>query len=806
MNGSSNDLEQLFWNIYESKNEDELHTIVRNHPLLSNPLNWKPYGTENNFSTFENQQSNSVAALVEKITNSIDALLIKHCLLMGIDPKGQNAPDSMQKAVEIFYNIKNGDFSDVLASDRRTVAEDIQILATGEKFSPNIAVYDNGEGKQPDEFVNTFLSLHRGNKTSIQFVQGKYNMGSTGAVVFCGRHRYQLILSRRQDRFEKSKDSNPFGYTLVRRHPLTESEDATHRSAWYEYFTVEGKIPRFDRSELDLGLKGRNFLYGSLVKMYSYQLPRGVRSDITLELWRELNQLLYHPALPFIVYEKRDYKGKRQDKLVLGNKTRIFIDEREKKEHDTLTFTVDSRELGRVNIEVTVFKSGVESREFIGERPVVFTVNGQAQGWLSRRFITQGLGFSMLRDSMLIHVDCTSILTSFRQDLFMASRDRLKESESTEILKDKIVQVLKSNETLRDLNQRRKNQLMHESGEDRKVLEKLLSNVPIDKELLNILKKNGDLSFLKRNGSNFDEHKKDFKFSEEKKPRVSKRFPSIFKIDLKQDIEGKKVKSIPINGKGVIKFETDVVDEYLFRPDSKGDLQLQILNWKKNHESGGVKPGKPNRVDDVIEVTREGPSDGLIRITFEPKNDLSVGDEIELSARLTSPDGDLESIFWVKIVDPQNEEKKPEKKYDNPALPKLIRVFERPESPDERSWQDYNFTGDDVVKILGSDEPSQENLIDGIAINMDAFAVKRHISRNRIMHQEQIKQVRDKYCITTYLHTLFLYAIMDKIVKSENYGFEVDVMDFTRDILKPYSTVLLSLDNSETLISSLTED
>jgi len=120
--------------------------------------------------------------------------------------------------------------------------------------------------------------------------------------------------------------------------------------------------------------------------------------------------------------------------------------------------------------------------------------------------------------------------------------------------------------------------------------------------------------------------------------------------------------------------------------------------------------------------------------------------------------------------------------------------------------KDYNFTGDDVVKILNSDEPGQENLLDGIAVNMDSYVVKRHISRNRIVSQEQIKQVRDKYCMTSYLHTLFLYAILDKLVKSETYNVEFEVTDFIRDLLKPYSSVLLSLDTNEAIISSLIED
>jgi len=801
-----NSNEQFFWNIYDASNEDELHRLVQSHPLLSNPANWKPYGTENNFSTFENQQSNPIAALVEKITNAIDALLTKQCLVNGINPKSVDAPKTMQEAVERFYRIKNGDFGELLPQERRSVAEDIQVIATGDNSAPNITVYDNGEGQHPDDFVSTFLSLHRGNKTSIQFVQGKYNMGSTGAVVFCGKHRYQLIASKRQDKLVKPGTRNSLGFTLVRRHPLTKTEEATFRSAWYEYFTISDQIPRFDVTELDLGLSGRKLNCGSIVKMFSYQLPRGARSDVTLDLWRELNQLLYHPALPFIVFEKRNYRSKTPDKPVLGNKTRIFLDEREKKEHPTKAFTFENKEMGMVNIEVTVFRASVEQREFIGEKPVVFTINGQAQGWLPRRFISQELGFSMLRDSMLIHVDCTNILTSFRQDLFMASRDRLKESENTEILKNKIIQILKSDDTLRDLNQKRKSQLMHESGEDRLVLEKILSNIPIDKDLLNLLRKNGDLSFLKRLGATQENETGNGK-SGKRSPLESKRFPSIFRIDLKQNSEGKRVKSIPINGKGTIKFETDVQDEYLFRPDEKGELQLQILNWKPNDVSGGDGPGKPNKVEDILEVTREGPSDNLIRITFEPKNDISVGDEIELSARLTSPSGDLESIFWVKIVDPQKkEEKKPEKRVDNPALPQLIRVFEKPENPDTPSWTTYCFTGEDVVRVINSEGTGQENLVEGIAVNMDSYVIRRYISRNKLTSKQQIRQARDKYCLSAYLHTLFLYGILDKLVKSETYEVDFEITDFVRDVLKPYSAFLLSVDTNDAIMASLKDD
>lgn len=93
-------------------------------------------------------------------------------------------------------------------------------MAPGET---SLIIYDDGIGQRPEDFENTFLSLLRGNKNEIHFVQGKYNMGGAGAVAFCGKHRFQLIASKY---FDGSAD---FGFTLVRRHPLTKLEEHTKK-------------------------------------------------------------------------------------------------------------------------------------------------------------------------------------------------------------------------------------------------------------------------------------------------------------------------------------------------------------------------------------------------------------------------------------------------------------------------------------------------------------------------------------------------------------------------------------------------
>lgn len=121
-------MQELFEALYFSPTEENVEKIIQQNPTLFRAENWYPIGeNESNFSIIENQQSNPIAALVEKVTNSIDAILMKKCLEKGIAPKSSQAPQSMEEAIEILFpDHKNWD----LSSFRRQQAEDIQIMPT----------------------------------------------------------------------------------------------------------------------------------------------------------------------------------------------------------------------------------------------------------------------------------------------------------------------------------------------------------------------------------------------------------------------------------------------------------------------------------------------------------------------------------------------------------------------------------------------------------------------------------------------------------------------------------------------------
>ena len=98
------DTESLFWELFRADTEGAVTRVIGRHPEFRDPENWKPYGqNESNFGVVENQQASPIPALVEKIINSIDAILTRRCHEEGIDPRSSKAPRSVDEAVTRFF-------------------------------------------------------------------------------------------------------------------------------------------------------------------------------------------------------------------------------------------------------------------------------------------------------------------------------------------------------------------------------------------------------------------------------------------------------------------------------------------------------------------------------------------------------------------------------------------------------------------------------------------------------------------------------------------------------------------------------
>ena len=809
---------KILLDLLRAEGEDEVQSIIRNCDFLSNDSNWVPYGgNKGNFSTFENQQPESVASLIEKITNSIDSLLLKECQLRGIQPNSDRAPKTLKEALELFFNIPNGEIEKLESSKKTNFAKNIQIVNTGEKEFPDILIFDDGEGQYPEKFHKTFLSIGTSNKNDIQFVQGKYNMGSTGAVTFCGDKRYQLIISKRNDDlFKREKDKhkeNFLGFTLVRRHILNDEEKINHKNSWYEYFCANGdkekilSIPLDDEvtKEISKNLSYNvSFQSGAVIKLFSYQFPKVLSGVARGELYQRLNQLLYSPALPFTIEEKRKFFQKFNPLSVSGNKIRLSDDG--DKVEDKIYMEINKKGIGRVEIDVIslAFKKDKKSfnktiKDFIGKTPVIFTVNGQVHGHLGKKFISD-CKLNYLKDSLLIHINCDGIDQNFRQDLFMANRSNIKETIKSDKLKEEIKYAVKSNERLQEINRERQRELISggNSEDGKKIIEKMLSKNLASKELINLLKDRGNLNLKNSHRNTSNGNVKSTKKRENKrsqnKIKKTKMFPSIFKVNLKEK-NGKKIKGIPLGGKGIISFETDVHKDYFFRPNDRGELTLEILNYGEDSKgSGTYKP--PSRVDHLFDVSKTGPENHIIKVTFSPFNNLKVGSEIQVSAKLSRPEGDLKAIFYIRI-DKQNTTGKDTKKISKDEgldLPKTIRVKKDKGKwikDNNEEWIEDNWDENSILKVFSNDD-----FIDAIAINIDSYVFERYKISQKANTSKKLEIALDQYITLVYSNCLFLY----KSIENSNIKKDTDIPELVSSIFKTFGEAILYINPTEELL------
>ena len=588
---------QLFEKLYFAHTEDNVDKIINTHPYIFKSENWSPLGGhENNFGVIENQQSAPIAALIEKITNSIDAVLMKRCLEAGINPKSNQAPRSMEEARRNFFP-DHRDWD--LPTLRNQQAESIQTLADGPRGKTSLIIYDDGEGQHPEEFENTFLSLLRGNKNEIHFVQGKYNMGGSGAIVFCGKKRYQLIGSKRYD------NTGEFGFTLIREHPLSKEEEGVKKNTWYEYLKIDGKIPAFQADRQNLSLYNRPFTTGTIIKLYSYDLPAGI-SDISRDLNQSINEYLFEPVLPVYTIEKEERYPKSSLRRGLYGLKRRLEQEDNKYVEESFSVDFDNELFGQMKVTCYIFKTKIDDRsvketketiqrEFFKNRmSVIFSINGQVHGHYTSEFITRSLKLNLLKEHLLIHVDCTNMKPNFRKELFMASRDRLKSGEETRALRSFLAEKLGARGgRLWEIQKRRKDSITVESEDAKDLLKSFAQNLSRNQDLLQLLGQtlNLDLQTKENQKRNSNKSTKKKPKKNDMQPFNPQRFPAFFKRRVRGRSENGVV-AIPIGGEKTILFDTDVENNYFDRIEEPGELKIAVLDFKTNETEGGDAPGK----------------------------------------------------------------------------------------------------------------------------------------------------------------------------------------------------------------------
>ena len=753
--------------------EDEVIELLEKAGHWKDNSCWKFFNNEeNNFDRIGNQQSSPDAALVEKLVNSIDTMLIKECLLKGINPEDKNkAPESIQGATELFFGIKRGQLYNITASERSKLAENVSIIATGEKKNPSYCIIDKGEGQRPNKVESTFLSLSKENKLRIPFVQGKFNMGGTGVLQFCGRgnkaNNLQLIITRRHPQLAKNENDDDskynWSFTIVRR----ENPKGGRKSSVFTYLAPRGKLLNFYAKSLYL-LPGdypevmkEELEWGTFIKLYEYQMLGGLKTNIILDLYYRLSLLMPNLALPIRMYERRKgYSAHSYETNLSGLSVRLEEDKLGNLEEGFPSSSTIAVLGQKMNCSIFAFKKG-QSEKYKKNEGIIFTINGQTHGFLPNSFFDKkSVGMNYLKDSILVLVDCSNFDGRAREDLFMNSRDRLREGDLKSDIEDKLEEVIRQHPGLRELKVKRRQEEIEEKLEDSKPLAEVISD---------ILKKAPTLSHLFIKGITIKNPFNLKKVGQTNKPHEGKLFPTFFKLVSPKEGE---TKICHYNSRFRAQFETDAQNNYFERDELPGKFELYVENQE-------VKEYTLNLWNGSATLTASLPSNSKIGDTFEC--DCVISDE--------SSRGDIHNKFKI-FVEKESQtngggkttkkqtpsgEGDERKEEEGLSLPNIIEIR-------ENKWDDHSFNKFSALEVKDSGEEGYD-----FYINMDNIYLLSEI-KSQSGIEPKLLEARYKYALV-----LVGMSILKDYNDRKDKKNEENILDKIKDFSRIVSPVLLPM-------------
>ena len=451
---------------------------------VSGGWKWRPLGDRVANAANVEVLSEPGPALVERITNAMDAMLeLRHQQEGRPDP----GPSSPRQASESWFGIQGGTLS--RAKDGQSIGSlapniRVELLDSGQPKRPTIIVTDTGIGQHPSDLPRTILSLGESNKIDRQYLCGAYGQGGSATFAWCD---YTIVVSRRR---AEHTDGRPdlVGWTVVRRH-----DDSDFKTYTYQYLVTEtGEIPTYHPSSLSQV----NFQYGTSIIHIAYEVGRLLERYL-LTSYRYMNNILFDPVIPYtLCHYRSSSSGKQSDsRPMYGSRGRLMAAQIEYANeylvdlgpHGSLTVRYwvfyekkrgDEEDAGEDSSETGVsIGSYLESRH--SSRTVAVTLNGQRHAYLDRSFVKKTTKYSLLADTLLVQIDCDQLSRQRKKGLFLATRSGIRSGEERlDLIEKSVKTALESDDKLGRLDYERvKRRLATVDKESEERVKKLLDQL-----------------------------------------------------------------------------------------------------------------------------------------------------------------------------------------------------------------------------------------------------------------------------------------------------------------------------------------
>lgn len=670
-------------------------------------------------------------ALTELITNASDAVIMKAANLEGINPSSPDCPQSPQEAVRLLFrnqlpgSERAGRLNDIDSdADLREFARNNLVVGiTGERdFGETCFTFvDNGEGQKPEDFNRTFLSFSHNNKASIPYTQGKYNMGSSGVLNYCGQKRYKLIVSRHHS------ETTPWGWTLVREKPGNSGQPV------YEYFAPSKVIQTLDCQNPIFPLRtkegnvetevSRNT--GTIVKIFDYKIDG--RNDF-IGVRHGIDQNMISTTLPVRLmdyrYPRKNRTGRSKfvdERTALGleaeltrKKTPGSQDNDGFNPSEKITIHTEYHPtIGTVVVEAVLLDSLPDCLKQRCNDRVFHHVNGQVQYKQKRGYLSQTIGLPGLMDHVTVIVDASNLHENAQYKIWSPNRENIINTTEADIYNGIVESALRNSADLREWEQLKAVEKINRAASkaQNNTFQNLLNRVPEVKSLLGI----GEVLTLPRVPS-----------GNPKEPYQGVFTPTY--LTLNPSSKKNQPIQLEIGERREISFKTDANNDYLIRAQSPGKAfvtQLQAQNL-------------PVRISYHLR-------DGTFLAGVQTiGNDVNAGDRIELEARFLDPNllgGLLFDTVDIELTQQRQKQKRERKPKPTPqpqiALPesrwltKDAREVGEEKEPTEK-WPE-GFTDHDggVIRALTADTSLY-------CINFDNVTLQNSIRRLKEADRKQI--------------------------------------------------------------------
>lgn len=731
--------------LIRADSEKEVIELLAAGGFWENAACWRWLGDEEyNYSSVGNQQSRAEQAVVEKLINSIDAKLIGEARLSGLnfgtteETDSSELPDSIWEARERFFGHQ--------LDDLERLSRSITVAATGAKpregtGRPCFTIVDDGEGQTPLRMPETILSLHRGNKDKIKFVQGKFNMGGTGVLEFCGLDRnLQLVVSRRNPQLIGSSPAHAsdtqWSFSVVRREDPTDGKSSRFTylaPTEFQSGTSERGLLSFAANSMPLFPEknkpyARESQWGTLIKLYEYNARRfGTNMMVEDGLMYRVRLLIPEPALPIRFHECRTYRGdpnRSFDTTMMGLTATLQRDfDNPKRDNvewfDKIQFDVDGELFeGRIYL----FKNKEAADAYRKDEGIVFTYNGQSHATMTKDFFRRrSVKQDYLWHSLLVLLDCSRISRRAHEKLFMNSRDRLRDDVLKARVEKELEEQLGTHRELRELaSERRK----------RELAEKPKTSEAMAKVIEQLIYKNPMLASLLGQGLRIRNPHRPEGAEGSVAGFIGKRFPTRFHF--KGLDEGRSLeREANLNSRVRITFETDAANDYFRRIDQPGDFVLyQLTNGEKR---------------EAINYRRPSLHDGFASISLALPSGATDGEELTFEAVVEDPSRiePFRNIFVLNVKperskstggpgkpvrssDDERGDGGPDRRGDKGSrdmqmdIPEPIPVF-------ESTWTSHDPAFDKFTAMRIKERPDEEETRYDYFINMDNIYLQSYL-------------------------------------------------------------------------------